>query len=140
MSVQAVLLPLLVQVALTFALLFWMAALRTGAIRRKEVHPRDIALRQPNWPVRSQQIANAFHNQLETPVLFYVLVILAWITRKADLLFVTMAWIFVVLRLAHAYVHVTSNRLSRRGLIYLAAVLVLALMWLIYAVRLLAGW
>jgi hypothetical protein len=139
MSIQAVLLPLFVQVALTFALLFWMAASRTGALQRREVAMRDIALREPNWPARSQQIANAFHNQLETPVLFYVLTILVLLTRKADLLFVVMAWIFVLLRIAHAYIHVTSNLVQRRGLIYLVAVLVLALMWLIFAARVLAG-
>ena len=139
MSVQMVLLPLFVQVALTFVLLFWMAALRVGTIRRREVHPRDIALREPNWPVGSIKIANAFHNQLEVPVLFYVLTILALFTRKADLLFVVMAWIFVLARLAHAAVHVTSNNVPRRGMIYLVSVLVLALMWLIYAVRMLAG-
>src|ERR671939_529839 len=133
MSAQAVLLPLFVQVALTFALLFWMAALRSGALQRREVHPRDIALRQPNWPARSQQIANAFHNQLEVPVLFYVLTALALLTRKADLLFVAMAWVFVLSRLAHAYIHVTSNRVQRRGLAYLFGALVLALMWLIFA-------
>jgi hypothetical protein len=139
MSLQAVLLPLFVQVALTFALLFWMAGLRTGALRRTEVHPRDIALREANWPARSQQIANAFHNQLETPVLFYVLTILVLFARKADLLFVVMAWIFVLLRLAHAYIHVTSNNVPRRGLIYILAVLVLAAMWLIFAARILAA-
>ena len=125
------------QVALTFVLLFWMAALRTGALQRREVHPRDIALRQPNWSPRAQQIANAFHNQLEVPVLFYVLTILALLTRKADLLFVVMAWIFVVLRLLHAAIHVTSNNVPRRGAVYVGGVLLLAAMWLVYAVRIL---
>lgn len=65
MTIQAILLPLFVQVTLTFVLLFWMAGLRTHSIRSREVHMRDIALREPNWPPRVQQIANAFHNQLE---------------------------------------------------------------------------
>jgi hypothetical protein len=139
MSIQAVLLPLFVQVVLTFALFSWMAYHRVTVIRRREVHPRDIALRQPNWPARVTQIANAAHNQLETPVLFYVLTILAIITRHADLLFVVLAWIFVVLRLAHAYVHVTTNRLARRGAVFGLCLLVLMLMWLIFIVRILAG-
>ena len=69
MSIQAVLLPLFVQVALTFALVFWTARVRVAAVRRGEIHPRDIALRQPNWPKRETQIANAYQNQLEQPVL-----------------------------------------------------------------------
>ena len=111
MTIQAVLLPLFVQVVLTFVLLFWAGRLRVGAVRRGEVHPRDIALREQNWGPRETKVANAYHNQLELPVLFYVLTILAWITRQADLLFVVLAWVFVVLRVLHAAVHVTSNQI-----------------------------
>jgi hypothetical protein len=139
MSVQAVLLPLFVQVALTFVLLIWTASLRRRALLAGEVRPRDIALREPNWPPRVTQVANAFHNQLELPVLFYVLTILAWITRQADLLFVVMAWLFVALRFVHAYIHVTDNYLRRRGLAFIVGALVLALMWAIFIVRILLG-
>ncbi len=103
------------------------------------MHPRDVALREPNWPPHVLQVANAAHNQLETPVLFYVLTILAIITHHADVLFVLMAWIFVLVRIAHAYVHVTSNRLSVRGPVFGLALLVLMIMWLIFIVRILAG-
>jgi hypothetical protein len=108
-----------------------------AAVRRGEVHPRDIALRQSNWPKRETQIANAYQNQLELPVLFYVLTILAIITRHADLMFVVLAWVFVVLRLIHAYVHVTSNHVGRRFAVFAVSVLVLLAMWLIFAVRIL---
>ena len=45
MSVQAVLLPLFALVLLTFVLGFWTAYLRVQAVRNREVHPRDVALR-----------------------------------------------------------------------------------------------
>ena len=138
MSIKTVLLPLFVEVALTFALGFWLAVLRVGAVRRGEVRPRDIALREPNWPPRLLQVQNAFHNQLELPVLFYVLTILVWITHFADFLFVILAWVFVVLRLMQAYVHVTDNDVPRRGMCFIAGALVLAVMWLIFAIRLLS--
>lgn len=137
MSIRAVLLPLFVQVVLTFALLFWTGPLRVGEVRRGEVRVRDIALRQPNWGKRSTQVANAFHNQLELPPLFYVLTILAWITKQADLLFVVLAWVFVVLRLLHAAIHVTSNWVSQRFAAFAAGATVLAIMWAIFIVRIL---
>ncbi len=140
MSTQAVLLPLFVQVALTFVLGFWMARMRVSAIRSREVKMRDIALREPNWPPRLTQIGNAFHNQLETPLLFYVLTILALVTRHGDLAFVLLAWVYVILRLMHAYVHVTDNDVRRRGPLFIASVIVLAVMWLIYVVRMLLAW
>ena len=139
MSIQAVLLPLFVEVVLTFVLLYWMAYQRTSALQAGEVRLGDIALRQPNWPARATQVANAFHNQLELPILFYVLTILAWITRHADLLFVLLAWIFVASRLVQAYIHVTDNDVRRRGLAFIVGAIVLTLMWAIFAIRILLG-
>lgn len=139
MTLQTVLLPLFVEVLLTFVLLFWMGALRVKAIRRGEVHPRDIALREPNWPKKLLQVQWAFHNQLETPVLFYVLTILALFTRHADLIFVVLAWIYVALRIVHAYIHVTSNYVAHRGLVFISSCIVLAVMWAIFIIRVLLG-
>src|SRR3954462_9625444 len=85
MTLQAILLPLFVEVGLTFFLMFWMAGMRTSAIRRGDVKMRDIALGQPAWPEPETKAANAYHNQFQLPVLFYVLTILAIIARKADL-------------------------------------------------------
>jgi hypothetical protein len=137
LSIQAVLAPVFVQVALTFVLLFWMGRSRFAAVRAKEARVKDIALGQPAWPDRVLQVANAYHNQFETPVLFYALVVLALITRQADLLFVVMAWLFVAARLVHAYIHTTSNLVIRRFQAFLAGTVVLMLMWLIFAVRIL---
>lgn len=137
MTLQAVLAPLFVLVALTCGLGFWAFFLRVGAIRRREVHARDIALREPNWPPHVARVSNAFQNQFELPLLFYVLTILAWITRQADLLFVLLAWVFVALRLLHAYVHVTSNHLGRRAGLFVAGAIVLMVMWAIFALRIL---
>jgi hypothetical protein len=139
MSIAAVLLPLFVQVTLTFVLLFWMAYLRTTAITSGAVKPGEIALREPGWSPRATQVANAFHNQLELPVLFYVLTMLALITRHADYLFVVMAWIFVALRLVHAFVHTTGNVVARRGAVFAVGAILLALMWLIFMLRILLG-
>jgi hypothetical protein len=139
MPIQVVLLPLFVEVALTFGLMFAMALARRGDFTSRRVHPRDIALGQMAWAPRTQQVSNAFRNQFELPLLFYVLTILAVMTRHADLLFVVMAWIFVLLRIPHAYIHVTSNRVMWRGTIYILGALVLVAMWVIFAVRILLG-
>ena len=139
MSIQAVLLPLFVEVILTFVLLHWMAYGRTCAIRVGEVKMRAIALREPNWPPGITQVGNAYHNQLELPVLFYVLTILSLVTRHADLLFVVLAWIFVASRVVHAYIHVTDNNVKRRGPMFGLGALVLTIMWLIFMVRILLG-
>jgi hypothetical protein len=139
MSIQAVLLPLFVEVALTFALLIWMGQQRSEALRTGQVQARDIALRQPNWPTGALQVGYSFQNQFELPVLFYVLTILAWITRHADWLFVVMAWIFVLSRIVQAYIHCTDNRVRLRGAAYGVGAVVLLIMWTIFAVRIILG-
>jgi hypothetical protein len=139
MSVQAILLPLFVQVALTFVLLFGMGMARVGVVKSGQVKIRDIALGQPGWPERQTQIANCFNNQFQLPVLFYLLVALALFTRKADLLFVLLSWLFVVLRVAHAWVHVTSNHVPTRFRWYAAGVVVLLAIWVVFAVQILLG-
>lgn len=137
MSVQAILLPLLVQVLLTFVLLLRTVSLRVPALRGGDVRPADATLDDTAFPARTRQFGNAFSNQFELPVLFYVLVILAMQTKQADILFVVMSWIFVLSRIVHAVIHTGANDLSLRGLTFAVGATVLLLMWLIYAIRLL---
>jgi len=139
MTFDIILWPVFVEVGLTFFLLFWMAHLRIGAVRRREVHMGDVALRQPAWPQRTTQVANSYHNQLELPLLFYVVVILAMFTRKADMLFVVLAWIFVVSRMVHAAIHVTTNDMRNRLLAFAVGVVALLIMWILFAVKILTG-
>jgi hypothetical protein len=139
MSIQAVLLPVFVQIALTFTILYWQGYVRVGHTRRGEVKIRDIALGQPNWPEQATKIGNAFMNQFQLPILFYILVAFALLTRKADLAFVVLSWLFVLSRLVHAYVFVTTNRVSRRFYAFTVGSLTLLVMWALFAVRILTG-
>lgn len=139
MSLQAVLLPVFVQVALTFVLLFMMGRSRFAAAKAGEVPMADVPLGRAVWPERPTKFANAYHNQFQLPVLFYVLTALAIATRKADLLFVVLAWAFVALRIAHALIHTRSNVVLHRFRAFVAGMAVLALMWIIFAVRALSG-
>ena len=96
-------------------------------------------MREPKWPHRAAVFGNSFSNQFELPVLFYVLTILAIITKHADLLFVLLAWVFVAFRVLQAFVHVTSNNVPFRGGYYGVAALVLLIMWLIFIIKIMLG-
>ena len=139
MTVQMVLLPVFVQVALTFALLFWMASVRRGSVSRGETKIRDIALGQPNWPDQPTQISNSYNSQFQIPLLFYVVVILAWITRQADAVFVVLEWLFVLLRIGHAYVHTTSNYVPTRFKAFAVGIFVLLIMWVYFVFKILTA-
>ena len=139
MSLAAVLLPVFVQIALTFALMAWMGRLRTAALRGRVVAMRDIALGQNVWPQKVRQIGNAFHNQLETPMLFYAAVAMSLASLKPDLIFVCLEWLFVFGRFAHAYVHTGGNDVRLRGPVFGIGFVALAAMWIEFAARVLTA-
>jgi hypothetical protein len=137
MSLQMVLLPVFVLVGLTFALLLWMASARGQALKGRETSLKEIALGEPNWPTRTTQIGNCFKNQFELPLLFYALIALALPIRHADLVIVMLSWVFVVTRVAHAGIFVSSNNVQQRSLAWFAGVLVLFAMWVYFALKIL---
>ena len=139
MSVASILLPVFVQVALTFVLLMRLGSGRLRTLSAGNTKVRDIALGESNWPADVTQVGNCFNNQFQLPMLFYVLVVLAPFLHKADLLFVIMSWIFVISRVVHAGVHITSNNVNQRFAAYTVGMVVLLLMWAIFAVRILFG-
>ena len=138
MSIPFVLLPLFVEVVLTFVVLGWLAGLRQRDLGRG-LRLEQVALREPNWSTRTLQVGNCYANQLELPVLFYVLTILSIITHHADVVFIVLAWIFVLSRVFHALVHTTSNNVRQRGALFGIGLLVLVIMWVIFMVRILLG-
>lgn len=139
MSATAVLAPVFVQVALTFALLFWTAKLRSDALRSGSVHFRDIALEPSKYPTAAQQASNAFSNQFELPILFYLVSLLSLFTARSSLTLVVLAWLFVATRIFHALVHVTTNNVPRRFFTYAIGAVILLLMWIVYGVSLYFG-
>jgi hypothetical protein len=114
MSVMMILLPVIVHALFVFVLLFW--GLRGSPSGRAG---------EGGW-----------RDELTLPVLLYVLTICAWQTRAADFLFVIMAWIFVALRILDGLGLATADRSSDRSTLFIVGAAVLALMWIIYAVRL----
>ena len=121
--------PVFVQVALTFALLGWMGAWRVWLVQTRQVKFAAIALGQSGYPAGCAKIARAFHNQLETPMLFYAVVAFAAITGRISSGFVTVEWIFVAFRMLHAGVHVTTNYVPLRFLLFVGATTALIALW-----------
>jgi hypothetical protein len=116
-----VLLPVFVQVGLTFALLLWMGRARRQTLASGQTRTGDIAL----------------GHQFELPVLFYALIALALPLRHADLVIVMLSWVFVVTCFVHAGVFVSSSDSGRRSMAWLAGVLVLLAMWVYFALSML---
>jgi len=140
MSTFSILAPLLAMAALTFVLMFGMVITRRRAVMDKKVDPKDLLIRGKNpWPPQAAQFGDAYQNSLELPILFYVVVILAFVTRQADIIFVTLAWVFVLCRATQAYVHTTSNTRKYRSWAYRAGAIVLFAIWILLTARLVSA-
>ena len=141
MNQVAILYPVFVQVLLVVVVGMSMAVARARAVKtvgRERGNP-DLAMGRFAWPDDAAKRAANYRNQFEAPVLFYVLVLLVLNLRMSDIVLVTLAWIFVLTRLAHAYIHTSSNVIRLRGGVYGIGVLVLLLMWIWLAIRLLSA-
>jgi hypothetical protein len=133
---ESLLYPVFVQVGLTFALLMATGASRTTAVKQRKVNMKDVALGQTEpWPERPQQIARAFQNQLETPILFYVAIALTILMQCARAETVVLSWVYVALRLVHAFIHTSSNHVPHRFRAFLASVVVLITLWVLLAIQ-----
>jgi hypothetical protein len=119
MTIQMVLLPVFVEVGLTFFLLLWTARARRNATGRE---------------TRSD---NDFADEFGLPVLFYVLIAIALPLRRADLVIVMLSWVFVVTRFVHAGILATSSEGRNRSQAWFAGALVLLAMWVYFALKIL---
>ncbi|MEL6288876.1 MAG: MAPEG family protein [Pseudomonadota bacterium] len=131
--------PALAQIGLTIVLLVWMGRARLTALRTQKVRISQIALGQRAWPERAQRISNAFHNQFEMPVLFYVALLFAIPLDVTSRFFLFLAWAFVVLRLLHLYFHVSGRHINARFLSFCAGAAVLAIMFAMLTVQAING-
>ncbi len=124
----ALLYPVFVQAALTFFLMFWMARERFRAFRDKTVQMGPPGTR-PVWTGRAGIVSNAFHNQLEMPMLFFAVVAFTILANGGDDVTMSLAWAFVGLRIVHAVIHTTYNRIPHRFMAYVGSNIVLLAMW-----------
>jgi hypothetical protein len=140
MTSYAILYPLFAMFLLTSLVLARLAALRVGAIQRREVDMAYYTTYQVgDEPAHIRVVTRNFLNQFEMPLLFYVVVILTYVTQQSSPWLIGCAWAYVALRCAHTFVHLTSNRVPLRFRIYFASNFALLAMWGILLTRLLGA-
>lgn len=125
-----ILLPAFAMFLLTTLCVFRLGYLRYTAVRRGEVDFRYFrAYRGYEEPEKLAVHARHVANLFETPTLFYVIVIIAFVTAQSGILPVVLAWLYVVLRAGHSWVHLTSNNVLVRFRLFASGMLVLVVLW-----------
>ena len=135
---HAILAPPTVLAFLTGFVWLRLGSDRLGELRSRRIHPQQVATsKQLGETLQNVQSADHFRNLFEVPVLFYALCGFLAITKLTTLFLLACAWGYVLLRAAHTYIHLTSNKVVRRFQVFVASTIVLYVMWGIFAVRLL---
>ncbi|MGQ9425600.1 MAPEG family protein [Gilvimarinus sp. F26214L] len=134
MNSNLVFLPVLIQIGLTLSLYFALVKAKVRAVKQGSVQMDRIALHDDAWPNEVIKINNNIRNQFQVPVLFYVLVVVAWLTGSVNLIVHVLAWLFVLARMVHAFIHVGSNYVPLRRQVFTAGFLVIVILtvYLIY--------
>lgn len=134
MNQVAIFWPMLAQALLVFIVYLVLAQRRGSAVRTGEAKANQFKGRLDE-PSGSMTAANNIMNQFELPVLFYVVCISLFATAGSSFLTVVLAWIFVATRYAHAYVHLTSNRIKWRNLCFRFGFVALLILWIVFALH-----
>ncbi len=125
-------------VALTAGIWVLMYLRRISEITQNRIDPQSLVTSEiASNKLRNVSAADNFGNLLETPVLFYAICIILFVTGEVTQLQLVLAWCYVALRAAHSMIHVTYNRVVHRWAVYVTSTLCLFVMWGSFAVTLL---
>ncbi|MBK8117737.1 MAG: MAPEG family protein [Candidatus Accumulibacter sp.] len=124
-------------VLLTFAVGVRLLYVRTMEMRAKRIHPQAASTSiQMAAKLQNVQAADNFRNLFETPVLFYSLAAVAIASDYAPAWLAVGAWLYVVLRAAHSFIHCTYNRVMHRFAAFGSGFLLLVGLWVAFIVGL----
>lgn len=119
------------------AMIFWIFVVGVIlAMRRKEafasgaVRPDEVKISTERYPTPARLAAANFSNQFESPVLFFVLLLLAIHVGATSYVMAALAWLYVVSRIVHTFIHIGPNKLPVRGAVYGVGFLALVGLWI----------
>ena len=137
---NAIFLPAVVMVVLTFVVWWRMYLTRIGQMKRERIHPQSVATSaQAAAKLTDSCAADNFRNLFELPVLFYLALLVAAQAGLTSTTVLVLAWLFVALRVLHSWIQCTYNKVMHRFKVYVAGGMVLWALWGVLAYGLLRG-
>jgi hypothetical protein len=133
MFVRATLLliyPMAAMVLLTFVVLLHLFRSRVRAVRDGQLTTKYYRVFQgESEPETTIKPARHFVNLFEAPTLFYVGCLAAMVSGDYGLVLLVIAWLYVVARIAHAWIHLGGNRVRHRMRVYFLGWVILLALW-----------
>ena len=130
MQVQSIIYPMATLFLLNIIVMSLMLYFRVKAVRTRKVSPRYFKLNKgSDIPDHLVALSQNYSNLLELPVLFYIICLAALLINSNIEYFVIYAWVYVVLRYFHSFIHITYNHILHRLAAFAASSVILILMW-----------
>ena len=131
MAAGSLVFPMAAMVLLTFGVAVMLFRARVRAVREGQIPMSYFRVFQGgSEPEYLAQTTRQFANLFETPILFYAGCLAAMAVNVSGPIAVGLAWLYVISRCAHAWVHLGRNRIRHRLPVYLAGWFVLLGLWL----------
>jgi hypothetical protein len=106
--------PVIVQVLMTLLIYVRLIKVKIRELKAGRVDMERRGIHEDAWGESVMLINNNIRNQFELPVLFYVACVVLWALEAVGILALVAAWLFVLSRIAHTWVHLTSNYIPNR--------------------------
>jgi hypothetical protein len=128
--------PLLVQMLLTMYVFIALANKKFAAAKEGGIDLKRAAYDNNAWPQSVILVSNNLHNQFQAPLIFYVLSFAFFVLQQVDMVVLTIAWVFVVSRIVHFFIHTGSNFVPYRMKIFIVGFLCLLVLMAYLAIKL----
>lgn len=127
--------PMAALALLTFIVLGFIPQRRFRAVAQGLVAANDFALGESSRVPADVSIPNRnYMNLLELPVLFYVGGLMYYVAGRLDRTALIVAWAYVALRIVHSLIHLTSNNIRQRLVVFGLSNFVLLAFWVLFFV------
>ena len=120
-----------------FAMFFFTlgCVIYLGFSRYRAIHAKQVGIsfyrtyNEGSQPERLHLIGRHIQNHFEIPPLFYIGVIIAFITKNELIITAVFAWLFVGARVIHSIIHLGNNNVSYRFFVFGFSLLCLSGLW-----------
>jgi hypothetical protein len=132
MDSSAILFPAIAMFMLTASVVAYTGGSRVAAIRRHEVSIRYYRrYTEGEQTPRLQVLGRHMQNHFEVPPLFYIAVLLLYMTGSVTPLAVALAWLYFGSRCVHSFIHLGSNDVTQRFFAFAVSGLILVGLWIL---------
>mgnify|MGYP001223524897 CR=1 FL=1 len=132
MSKTLILYPFISMILLTLFLYVQNYLVNRRAIKNgivKFSYLKDYKGDVPSYITISRQ---TLKNQLELPIFFYLLILMALIFDKVALVDLILSWVFVISRYIHCYIRLGYHNIIHRAYIFEVGMFALVIWWIIF--------